>query len=136
MAISVLLISACDVYNTLYIKQAGEAEEVSDEEIIVEGLDEGAMEEAEAGGEEIDAGIAEEEEEIPEDATVLIVKETELVNLVPNAEDPDKDALIFTFTSPLDDNGQWQTTYGDAGEYTITVTASDEIGRASCRERV
>src|SRR3989338_4159301 len=125
MAISVLLISACDVYNTLYIKQAGEAEEVSDEEIIVEGLDEGAMEEAEAGGEEIDAGIAEEEEELPEDATVLIVKETELVNLVPNAEDPDKDTLIFTFTSPLDDNGQWQTTYGDAGEYTVTVTASD-----------
>src|SRR3989338_918077 len=125
MAISVLLISACDVYNTLYIKQAGEAEEVSDEEIIVEGLDEGAMEEAEAGGEEIDAGIAKEKEELPEDATVLIVKETELVNLVPNAEDPDKDTLIFTFTSPLDDNVQWQTTYGDAGEYTITVTASD-----------
>ena len=125
MIISVLLISACDVYNTLYIKQAGEAEDVSEEEIIVEGLDEGAMEEAEAGGEEIDAGIAEEEEEIPEDATVLIVKETELVNLVPNAEDPDKDTLIFTFTSPLDDNGQWQTTYGDAGEYTVTVTASD-----------
>ena len=112
MAISVLLISACDVYNTLYIKQAEDAEGVSDEEIIVEGLDEEVMEEAETGGEEIDA-------------TVLIVKETELINLVPNAEDPDKDKLTFTFTSPLDDNGQWQTTYGDAGEYTITVTASD-----------
>ena len=126
MIISVLLISACDVYNTLYIKQAGEAEDVSEEEIIVEGLDEEVMEE-EAGTnvEEVDTGIAEEEVEIPEDATVLIVKETELVNLVPNAEDPDKDTLIFTFTSPLDDNGQWQTTYGDAGEYTITVTASD-----------
>lgn len=125
MAISVLLISACDVYNTLYIKQAEDAEGVSDEEIIVEGLDEEVMEEAETGGEEIDAGIAKEREELPEDATVLIVKETEIVNLVPNAEDPDKDTLIFTFTSPLDDNGQWQTTYGDAGEYTITVTASD-----------
>jgi len=125
MVISVLLISACDVYNTLYIKQAKDAEGVSDEEIIVEGLDKAMEEEAETVGEEIDAGIAEEEEELPEDATVLIVKETELVNLVPNAEDPDKDALIFTFTSPLDDNGQWQTTYGDAGEYTVTVTASD-----------
>ncbi len=117
MAISVLLISACDVYNTLYIKQAEEGvEEVSEEEIAIEGVEE-----------EIDIEIAEEaeEKEIPKDATVLIVKETELVNLVPNAEDPDKDTLIFTFTSPLDDNGQWQTTYGDAGEYTITVTASD-----------
>ncbi len=125
MAISVLLISACDVYNTLYIKQAEDAEGVSDEEIIVEGLDEEAMEEAETIGEEIGAGIAKEKEEVPEDATVLIVQETELVNLVPNAEDPDKDTLIFTFTSPLDANGQWQTTYGDAGEYTVTVTASD-----------
>ena len=125
LAVSVLLISACDVYNTLYIKQAGEAEDVSEEEIIVEGLDEEVIEEAEADVEEIDIGIAEEKEELPEDATVLIVKETELVNLVPNAEDHDKDTLIFKFTSPLDDNGQWQTTYGDAGEYTITVTASD-----------
>ena len=125
MAISVLLISACDVYNTLYIKQAEDAEGVSEEEIIVEGIDEEVMEEAETGGEKIDVIIAKEKEELPEDATVLIVKETELVNLVPNAEDPDKDTLIFTFTSPLDDNGQWQTTYGDAGEFTVTVTASD-----------
>ena len=124
MVISVLLISACDVYNALYIKQAEGAEDVSDEEIIVEGLGEDAMEEeADAAGEEIDIGIT--EEEIPEDATVLIVEETKLVSLVPNAEDPDKDALIFTFTSPLDDNGEWQTTYGDAGEYTVTITASD-----------
>ena len=28
-------------------------------------------------------------------------------------------------SSPLNDNGEWQTTYGDAGEYTVTVTASD-----------
>ena len=126
LAISVLLISACDVYNTLYIKQAGNAEDVSEEEIIVEGLNKTVMEEeAETNVEEIDIGIAEEEEETPEDATVLIVKETELVSLVPNAEDPDKDTLIFTFTSPLDENGEWQTTYGDAGEYTVTVTASD-----------
>ena len=121
MVISVLLISACDVYNTLYIKQPKDSEGVSDEEIIIEGLDEKVTEEA--GGEETDVGIA--KEEVPENGTVLIVKETELVNLVPNAEDPDKDALMFTFTSPLDENGQWQTTYGDSGEYTITITASD-----------
>lgn len=84
-----------------------------------------AMEEVTGEAVAEEAEIVEEKEELPEDATVLIVKETELVNLVPNAEDPDKDILIFTFTSPLDDNGQWQTTYGDAGEYTVTVTASD-----------
>ena len=57
---------------------------------------------------------------------VIVVEETELVSLSPQAEDPDKDTdLVFTFTSPLDESGGWQTTYGDAGEYTITITASD-----------
>lgn len=57
---------------------------------------------------------------------VITVEETELVSLAPKAEDPDAETnLIFTFTSPLDENGEWQTLYGDSGEYTVTVTASD-----------
>lgn len=66
-------------------------------------------------------------EEMPkEKPIVIVVQETDLVNLAPKAEDPDKDAsLVFTFTSPLNEKGAWQTTYGDAGEYTITVTVSD-----------
>ena len=55
----------------------------------------------------------------------IIVEETEKVSLQTQASDPDGDALTFAFTSPLDENGQWQTTYGDEGEYTATVTASD-----------
>jgi len=58
-------------------------------------------------------------------AQAIIVQETELVSLVPQAEDPDGDTLVFEFTSPLNGNGEWQTTYGDEGEYTITVTVSD-----------
>ena len=66
------------------------------------------------------------EEKPKEKPIVIVVQETDLVSLVPKAEDPDKDtALVFTFTSPLSENGEWQTTYGDSGEYTITVTASD-----------
>ncbi|MBI2656480.1 hypothetical protein HYX03_01960 [Candidatus Woesearchaeota archaeon] len=66
-------------------------------------------------------------EQKPEGKPVVItVQETELVSLSPQAEDPDKNTnLVFTFTSPLSENGEWQTTYGDAGEYTVTVTASD-----------
>ena len=61
-----------------------------------------------------------------EKPVVIIVQEGDLVNLVPKAEDPDKDtSLSFSFTSPLNENGEWQTTYGDNGQYTITVTASD-----------
>jgi hypothetical protein len=160
MVISIFLVSACEVYDTLYVKQPkaeGEVIEVPEEAITIdvdedlEELEEPMEEEAigevaeeiniedlleeEVAEEEevssIDAvqidieDIFEEEEEIPEDATVTIVEETELVSLVPKAEDPDQDALTFTFTSPLNENGEWQTTYGDAGQYTITVTASD-----------
>jgi len=72
-----------------------------------------------------------EEKELPEDAIVIIIDETELVNLVPEAQDPDGDELFFTFTSPLDENGEWSTTYGDAGEFTVTVIVSDGISTAS-----
>ena len=136
MVVSIFLISACDVYNTLYIKQAeeGESVEVSEDDIIldisnadIEGeVDEEVEEEVDDEEEEL-----EEETEVSEDATVMIVEETELISLVPKAEDPDMDTLTFTFTSPLDDNGEWQTTYSDAGEYTVTVTASDGLLTAS-----
>ncbi len=53
------------------------------------------------------------------------VQETEKLSLQLNATDPDKDKLIVTYTSPLDDNGEWQTAYGDAGEYNTTITVSD-----------
>ncbi len=56
---------------------------------------------------------------------VIIVKETELVSLSPIASDPDEDTLVYTYSSPLSQNGTWQTTYGDAGEYTVTITVSD-----------
>ncbi|MBW3019083.1 hypothetical protein KY329_02785 [Candidatus Woesearchaeota archaeon] len=41
------------------------------------------------------------------------------------AVDPDGDPIAYTFTSPLDKQGKWQTDAGDAGEYVVTVTASD-----------
>ena len=67
-----------------------------------------------------------------EKPVVIIVQETELVSLVPKAEDPDKNtSLVFTFTSPLNQKGEWQTNYGDSGEYTVTVTASDSESTTS-----
>ncbi|GAG10411.1 unnamed protein product, partial [marine sediment metagenome] len=55
----------------------------------------------------------------------ITVDETELVSLKPKAHDEDEDILSYSFTEPLNQEGKWQTTYGDAGEYTVTVTASD-----------
>ncbi|MBI2658982.1 hypothetical protein HYX05_02665 [Candidatus Woesearchaeota archaeon] len=63
--------------------------------------------------------------------STFTVYETEKVSLQPSVTDPDADNIITTYTSPLDENGRWQTTYGDAGEYTATVTVSDGITSVS-----
>ena len=56
---------------------------------------------------------------------VFEIEETEKLSLGLETEDPDADALTYTFTVPLDENGEWQTTYGDVGEYTAVITVSD-----------
>ena len=62
------------------------------------------------------------------------VEEGEIVRVRANAEDPDNDNLVFTYSSPLDENGEWQTKKGDAGIYNISVTVSD--GELSAIEHV
>lgn len=55
-----------------------------------------------------------------------VVKEGELVEFKKDvAFDPDGDELQYTFVSPLDSEGTWQTQLGDAGEYIVPVTVSD-----------
>jgi len=56
---------------------------------------------------------------------VFEVLETEKLSLNLNIDDPDADKLVYTFTNPLDEKGEWYTTYGDAGEYKATITVSD-----------
>lgn len=57
----------------------------------------------------------------------LRVTETELVKLQVEGEDADGDAVTYTYSLPLNEKGEWQTKYGDAGEYNLKVTASDGI---------
>jgi len=75
-----------------------------------------------------------EEEVIIQEEVVSVVKETPTLGIIegdlvefPNlkATDPDGDKIYYTFSKPLDDKGEWQTSEGDAGEYTVTITASD-----------
>ena len=134
MIISVFLLSSCEVYKTLYgtgtnftpsqvvipvdnlsvekeipkesvanetPKKEEPKIEVKDEEKPIEKVNETKVEEKEKADEK------------PKEKPVVVVVQ-------------DKDtSLVFTFTSPLSDKGEWQTIYGDAGEYTVTVTASD-----------
>lgn len=66
-----------------------------------------------------------EEEEIPKGVPTIKVNEGELVNLAIKSEDADDDTITYTFTEPLDKDGKWQTDFGDAGKYKVTITASD-----------
>ena len=66
-----------------------------------------------------------EEETTAEELTKITVKEGELVALKPESEDPDADTIEYAFSEPLNKDGEWQTKNGDAGNYEITVTASD-----------
>lgn len=55
-------------------------------------------------------------------------QETDLVKITPNATDLDGDTITYSFTAPLNAQGEWQTDYNSAGTRTITVTATDSTG--------
>ena len=59
--------------------------------------------------------------------TTFVVQETEKISLQANASDPDADNLTITYSEPLNENGEWQTNYGDAGEYEAAITVSDGV---------
>ena len=143
--IIIFLLSGCEELKELYgIQPAGDEGYIPIEEIKIEEdttelpptpPGKGAPELKGEIPKEIIEIIEEEPEEIVKaepikvepkgDAKVLIVKETELVSLNPKASDPDKDKLSFSYTSPIGADGKWKTTYGNAGEYAVTITASD-----------
>lgn len=138
LVVSMFLVGGCEVYQTLY--GAGPAPAAENQSVGLNETMEAETPSAEEGGPaetevvEETPEVIEAEEQKPEIVAVksnekpfvIVVQETDLVNLVPKAEDPDKGTtLTYTFTSPISDQGDWQTNYGDAGEYTITVTVSD-----------
>jgi hypothetical protein len=43
------------------------------------------------------------------------------------AVDPEGQTIEYTFSSPLDEKGEWQTTENDVGEYIVTIIASDGV---------
>ena len=131
------VVSGCKTISELYgLEPADQGDFVALEEIKVEEASEETPPEVPAGeegaeeepAEEVPEEAAGEQAVEPKEATaakVLLVKETDLVSLKPSVQDPDQDELTVTYTSPLDDQGSWQTKYGDAGEYTVSITASD-----------
>ena len=74
------------------------------------------------------------EETAPVNGVVIQATEGDLVRLKPEAVDPDNDKVTYFFTPPFDASGKWQTREGDAGQYPVTITASD--GKANTTEEI
>jgi len=55
----------------------------------------------------------------------ISVYETELLVFEPISVDQDGDELTYTFEHPLDENGEWQTSYDDSGNYDLNIEAFD-----------
>lgn len=55
----------------------------------------------------------------------ITLTETETVILELEAADPDNDCIKYKFEEPFSVDGIWITDYNDAGEYFVTVSASD-----------
>jgi hypothetical protein len=68
------------------------------------------------------------------DTRVFRVDETKFVKVLPDAIDEDNDKIQYFFSQPLDSKGEWQTDFGDAGEYIVTITATD--GKDNSSEEV
>lgn len=115
------------------------SEEAADE--LPEDLEEDAtlpdLEEAETVETEIDGEVeTETTDTFPagDDLDVVRVKENELIKLKVAISDPDKDPVTYTFSKPLNKDGEWKTNYGDAGEYVVTIIASD--GKLTTEKKV
>jgi len=63
-----------------------------------------------------------------DDIADIVLFEDQVAKVIPIATDPDGDTLWFEYEAPLDHNGEWKTTFKDAGEYLLTVNVYDGEG--------
>ncbi len=64
----------------------------------------------------------------------ITTDEGSLVKINPVATDADGDNLKFSFTSPLNRNGEWKTKVGDRGIYNPVVTVKDNFNGQDSQE--
>ncbi len=131
------LVVSCANYKAYDLpQQEGNDQSLIDEIAALErdlNVQEQAPEEVPAPGEVEEEVVLPELEQEPEefiteeDLDVITVKENELVKLNVKVTDPDKDTVTYSFSKPLNKDGAWKTNYGDAGEYIVTITASDGV---------
>ena len=106
-------------------------DELPEEETGVE------VETSEETSEETATEITEELETTEDTVPTKTVVEGDLVSF-PNlaAKDPEGDPLAYIFSSPLDEDGEWQTKVGDAGTYFANITVSDGINEVTQQVKI
>jgi len=103
-------------------EETEKSEKEMSEETVTEEETESEEKESESKSEETTEEVA----AVEEDSIITKTYTTgDLVSLKPTASDREGDVVTFSFTAPLDENGEWQTSAADAGEYVVTITASD-----------
>ena len=101
-------------------------EETSEDEgVTLIDISELVEEEEEVSEAEVEEEVEEEEETVKEIPTIKVTEDDTVSFPNLKATDPDGDKITYTFSEPLDDDGEWETEEGDAGEYSVTITASD-----------
>ncbi|MEM2139276.1 MAG: hypothetical protein QXM96_03940 [Candidatus Woesearchaeota archaeon] len=70
--------------------------------------------------------LVENKNEKNESEKTLVFKEGDIVDLNPYVHDFDGDNVVLGFSYPFDETGKWQTKKGDAGFYSVIVTATDK----------
>ena len=55
-------------------------------------------------------------------------EETDRITLKPTIVDPEGDAFTVVYSEPFDTSGIWVTDYDDSGQYSVTITATDDEG--------
>lgn len=96
--------------------------EVPEEPVEAEQVEETVKEEL-VEEESVDEATEKPEEDFA--GTILTYTEGDLIELAPEAIDPDGDRVKYTFSEPISREGKWQTRIGDEGDYYVKVTASD-----------
>ncbi len=98
------------------VTDIADAEEVQDKEVNNEVI----IADLEESSEKV-------QEESEDEIQVITVNENEFVKLLVKVDDPDQDKVTYSFSRPLSKEGEWKTSYGDAGEYLVTLTATDGV---------
>ncbi|MBI3031874.1 hypothetical protein HYY69_00190 [Candidatus Woesearchaeota archaeon] len=60
-----------------------------------------------------------------EEINDITVKVGQSINIAPSVTDGDNDPITLTIADPIGNDGFWQTTANDVGNYSVVITASD-----------